>query len=73
MPPPGINPTPLMAGVPLDIDKNYHIPELIRKLYPKLKEKKYQEYLSNPTFLEINVSVCQECFILINKGRKSFY
>lgn len=41
------------AGVPLDIEKNYRVPLLVRKLFPKLKEKKYSESLSNPTFLEV--------------------
>lgn len=62
-----------LPGLPIEIDKNYRVPDLIRKLMPRLKERKYLECLHNPTFMEIQIEVCQECFIDINKGLKEFY
>lgn len=47
-----------MAGLPLEIDKNYKVPDLIRKLLPRIKEKRYLEYLENPTFMELQITVC---------------
>lgn len=35
---------------------------------PRIKEKKYLEYLDNPTFMELLINVCSDCYFLINKG-----
>lgn len=49
----------------IQIDKNYPIPPLIKKLQPHLKEKEFKVLLKNPGFLEKAALVCENCFLLI--------
>ncbi|CAD8102481.1 unnamed protein product [Paramecium sonneborni] len=50
------------------VNQNYLIPSLIRKIFPKLKYAQYQELLGNPGFLEMEFNVCYNCHIQIDKG-----
>jgi hypothetical protein len=52
----------------MEINKNYKVPDLMRKLMPKLKEKRYIELIENPGFMDRTIEVCQNCYIHINKG-----
>ncbi|CAK84187.1 unnamed protein product (macronuclear) [Paramecium tetraurelia] len=50
------------------VNQNYLIPTLIRKIFPKLKYVQYKELLGNPGFLEMEFSVCYNCHVQIDKG-----
>ncbi|CAD8179106.1 unnamed protein product [Paramecium octaurelia] len=50
------------------VNQNYLIPALIRKIFPKLKYSQYKELLGNPGFLEMEFNVCYNCHVQIDKG-----
>lgn len=50
------------------IDPNYLIPDLIRKLYPRMKQEVFLELLLHPGFMDIEIPICYECHVEIDKG-----
>lgn len=49
----------------INIDKNYNIPLLIKKLHPYMKEREFKTLVKNPGFLEKVALVCENCYLLI--------
>ena len=49
----------------INIDKNYNIPLLVKKLHPHMKEREFKTLSKNPGFLEKVALVCENCFLLI--------
>lgn len=52
----------------MEIEQNYLVPDLIRKIFPRMKFKKYKELIENPGFLEFQIDLCEKCHLKIDKA-----
>ena len=48
-------------------DNKTNIPEIIRRLHPKMKVKEYEAIKDTDAFLYQTTWICEDCFLMISK------